>query len=71
MRTDPVTKRGMRQTHEATEVAKLAVELCRLNGSTDPKEYLADAVGLISSARQLIEELLTKDPEIKKEPADD
>ena len=44
------------KAHEATELAKLAVELCRLNAGGKPKDFLGEALALILAAGQLIEQ---------------
>lgn len=62
-----------RKAHEATELAKLAVDLCSLSGSVGatPKDFLKEAFDLIITAGNLIEREERKKFEIHKEVADD
>ena len=52
----PAPLKIVRKAHEATELAKLAVDLCRLRaGHSSPEEHLGEALDLIIAAGNLIE----------------
>jgi hypothetical protein len=40
----------------ALELAKLAVALCKLNGGSNPKRYLVEALDLVRAAHETIED---------------
>jgi hypothetical protein len=52
-----VEKSNKRIAHEATELAKLAVDLCELSGhpGVKPQDFLKDALDLILAAGELIQ----------------
>jgi hypothetical protein len=62
-----------RKAHEATELAKLAVDLCELSGhpGVKPQDFLKDALDLIVAAGELIEREEQKKFGIRKERAHD
>jgi hypothetical protein len=53
---ESITTNNMRKAHEATEVAKLAVQLCQCSHAVNPEDFVQEALDLIILAGNLIEE---------------
>jgi hypothetical protein len=54
MRTGLALER--QKAHESIELAKLATQLCNLNGGRHPQNYLEEALDLVHKANELIKE---------------